>query len=83
MGLPRSPRRVRDRQGAQDHQQEAGARDGNRELQPGVQKHRHEVLRRVVDRCQPLRQMGGLQERLQDHGPALHGVSVARLQGAL
>mmetsp|Transcript_26329 Transcript_26329/g.54992 ORF Transcript_26329/g.54992 Transcript_26329/m.54992 type:complete len:354 (+) Transcript_26329:427-1488(+) len=83
MGLPRPPRRVRDRPEAQHHPPRSGPRDGRRQVQRHLPRHRHAVHQGVGEDRHATRTVGRLRERLQDDGPHVHGERVVGVQGAV
>lgn len=82
-GTATASRRVRDRPEAQHHPPRSGIGDGHRQVQRNVPVHRHAVHQGVGVHRHPPRQMDRLRERLQDHGPHLHGECVVGLPSAL
>lgn len=83
LGLPRPPRRERDRQEARHQEARGRPQARNRQVQRGVPRHRHALRLRVGDRHHSYRKVDRLQERLQNHGPQLHGVRLVGFRAAI
>ena len=83
LGLPRPPRRVRDGEGAGDLREEADRRVRRGEVQRGLPVHRPALHEGVAEGHHAPGALGGLRQRLQDHGPRLHGDDLVGRERAL
>ncbi len=83
LGLPRPPGRDGSREAVGTVGPSGHRRGRDRHLQRLLPHLGHAVHRRVGEDRRAAGPLGRLRQRLQDHGPALHGVGHVGLQGAL
>ena len=83
LGLPRPAHRAGDRQEPRHVGGGGGGEVRRRRLQRPLPRHRRALCRRVAQDHHPSRPLGGLRQRLQDHGRLVHGVCLVGGPAAL